>query len=85
MSADELYQVFLSVLDVHGFIAAPSGTRSVKIVPKINARVSGNVTEASSTAAAGDANCDSNHGGKACACSANGARIAPFIASRSAP
>jgi general secretion pathway protein D len=53
VSADELYQVFLSVLDVHGFIAAPSGS-SIKIVPKINARVSGNVSEISNTAAAGD-------------------------------
>ena len=53
VSADELYQVFLSVLDVHGFIAAPSGS-SIKIVPKINARVSGNVSEASNTPAAGD-------------------------------
>jgi general secretion pathway protein D len=53
VSADELYQVFLSVLDVHGFIAAPSGS-SIKIVPKINARVSGNVSEMSNTAAAGD-------------------------------
>ena len=44
VSAEELYQVFLSVLDVHGFIAAPSGT-SVKIVPKINTRLSGSVTE----------------------------------------
>ena len=54
VSAEELYQVFLSVLDVHGFIAAPSGT-SVKIVPKINTRLSGSVTEVSNDAAAGDA------------------------------
>ena len=54
VSSEELYQVFLSVLDVHGFIAAPSGT-SIKIVPKINARVSGTVTEVSNSAAAGDA------------------------------
>lgn len=32
VSAEELYQVFLSVLDVHGFIAAPSGTRDRKSV-----------------------------------------------------
>ncbi|MDB4001140.1 type II secretion system secretin GspD [Oceanospirillaceae bacterium] len=54
VSSEELYQVFLSVLDVHGFIAAPSGT-SIKIVPKVNARVSGTVTEVSNSAAAGDA------------------------------
>jgi len=56
VTADEIYQVFLSVLDVHGFIAAPSGS-SIKIIPKINARVSGNVTEvdsSNSTQAAGD-------------------------------
>jgi general secretion pathway protein D len=56
VSADELYQVFLSVLDVNGFIAAPSGTSgtSFKIVPKINARVSGNVTGDTNTLAGGD-------------------------------
>ena len=54
VSADEIYQVFLSVLDVHGFIAAPSGS-SIKIVPKINARVSGAVTEISHAQSAGDA------------------------------
>jgi general secretion pathway protein D len=54
VSADEIYQVFLSVLDVHGFIAAPSGS-SIKIVPKINARVSGAVTEVSNIQSAGDA------------------------------
>ena len=53
VSSDELYQVFLSVLDVHGFIAAPSGS-SIKIVPKINVRVSGKVTDAASTSSAGD-------------------------------
>ena len=53
VSADELYQVFLSVLDVHGFIAAPSGS-SVKIVPKINARISGAVTEISNRQSPGD-------------------------------
>jgi general secretion pathway protein D len=54
VSADEIYQVFLSVLDVHGFIAAPSGS-SIKIVPKINARVSGAVTEISNSQSAGNA------------------------------
>ena len=53
VSADEIYQIFLSVLDVHGFIAAPSGS-SIKIVPKINARVSGAVTEVSNIQSAGD-------------------------------
>jgi len=53
VSADGIYQVFLSVLDVHGFIAAPSGS-SIKIVPKINTRVSGAVTEVSNTTSPGD-------------------------------
>ena len=53
VSADEIYEVFLSILDVHGFIAAPSGS-SIKIVPKINARVSGSVTEASNKKLAED-------------------------------
>ncbi|MBF0153743.1 MAG: type II secretion system secretin GspD [Magnetococcales bacterium] len=37
MTSEELYQVFLSILEVHGFIAVPSGG-AVKIVPdnKIN-------------------------------------------------
>tara|TARA_B110000503_G_C7172251_1_gene424929 strand:- start:8427 stop:10379 length:1953 start_codon:yes stop_codon:yes gene_type:complete len=53
VSADEIYEVFLSILDVHGFIAAPSGS-SIKIVPKINARVSGSVTEVSNKKLAED-------------------------------
>ncbi|MBF0134857.1 MAG: type II secretion system secretin GspD [Magnetococcus sp. DMHC-1] len=37
MTADQLYQVFLSILEVHGFIAVPSGG-AIKIIPdnKIN-------------------------------------------------
>ncbi|WP_435104222.1 type II secretion system secretin GspD [Arhodomonas sp. AD133] len=37
MNADELYKVFLSILQVHGFSAIPSG-EITKIVPDINAR-----------------------------------------------
>jgi general secretion pathway protein D len=40
LNKDELYQVFLSVLDVHGFAAVPSGD-VIKIVPSINAKQSG--------------------------------------------
>ena len=54
VSADEIYQVFLSVLDVHGFIAAPTGS-STKILPKINTRLSGEVTEVSNSLPTGDA------------------------------
>ncbi|HKJ10360.1 MAG TPA: secretin N-terminal domain-containing protein, partial [Gammaproteobacteria bacterium] len=37
MSSDEVYQVFLSILQVHGFAAVPSG-KVIKIVPDINAK-----------------------------------------------
>jgi len=37
MSADKLYDVFLSILQVHGFAAVPAGD-VIKIVPEINAR-----------------------------------------------
>lgn len=37
MEADEIYQVFLSILDVHGFAAVP-GKNVTKIVPGVNAK-----------------------------------------------
>jgi general secretion pathway protein D len=37
MDSDEVYQVFLSILKVHGFAAIPSGA-VVKIVPDVNAK-----------------------------------------------
>jgi general secretion pathway protein D len=37
MSADEVYEVFLSVLQVHGYAAVPTGT-VIKIVPEVNAK-----------------------------------------------
>lgn len=37
MSQEEVYEVFLSVLQVHGFAAVPSGT-VIKIVPIVNAK-----------------------------------------------
>ncbi len=40
MRADELYQVFLSVLEVHGFAAIPDGD-TTRIVPAANAKQSG--------------------------------------------
>jgi general secretion pathway protein D len=40
LDKDELYQVFLSVLQVHGFAAVPSGD-VIKIMPDINAKQSG--------------------------------------------
>lgn len=40
MSPDELYETFLSVLEVHGFAAVPSG-EVTKIIPQINAKQDG--------------------------------------------
>jgi general secretion pathway protein D len=37
MDSDEVYQVFLSILKVHGFAAIPSGA-IIKIVPDVNAK-----------------------------------------------
>jgi len=40
MESDEVYQVFLSILKVHGFAAVPSGS-VVKVVPDVNAKAEG--------------------------------------------
>ncbi len=40
MGADEIYQVFLSVLEVHGFAAIPDGS-TIRIVPAANAKQGG--------------------------------------------
>lgn len=40
MTANELYQTFLSVLEVHGFAAVPAG-QVTKIIPQINAKQAG--------------------------------------------
>jgi len=40
MDSDEVYQVFLSILKVHGFAAVPSG-EVTKIVPDVNAKQDG--------------------------------------------
>lgn len=37
MSPDEVYEVFMSILQVHGFAAVPTGT-IIKIVPEVNAK-----------------------------------------------
>lgn len=37
MSADEIYEVFLSILSVHGFAAVPT-KNAIKIVPEVNAK-----------------------------------------------
>jgi general secretion pathway protein D len=43
MNNDEVYQVFLSILKVHGFAAVPSG-EVIKIVPDVNAKQDGIAT-----------------------------------------
>jgi general secretion pathway protein D len=39
MSKEEAYQVFLSLLEVHGFAAVPAG-KAIKVVPDVNAKQS---------------------------------------------
>lgn len=41
MDKDQLYQVFLAILDVHGFTAVPSGNNVIKILPDSDAKHSG--------------------------------------------
>ena len=38
LSSDELYETFLSVLQVHGYAAVPAGDDLIKIVPDVNAK-----------------------------------------------
>lgn len=53
MDSDEVYQVFLSILKVHGFAAVPSGS-VVKIVPDVNAKAEGVPTANEKTPGRGD-------------------------------
>lgn len=48
MTADELYETFLSVLEVHGFSAVPAG-EVIKIVPQVNAKQDGGFGRAGAT------------------------------------
>ncbi|RLA10166.1 MAG: type II secretion system protein GspD [Gammaproteobacteria bacterium] len=52
MDVDALYDVFLSILDVHGFSAVGSG-QVIKIIPNVNAKTSGVVAGTSATPVAG--------------------------------
>ena len=54
MDSDEVYQVFLSILKVHGFAAVPSG-EVIKIVPDVNARQDGIPTVGDGSRVRGDA------------------------------
>ena len=53
MSSDEVYQVFLSILKVHGFAAVPSG-EVIKIVPDVNAKQDGIPTTSDDEPGRGD-------------------------------
>lgn len=45
MNTDQLYQVFLAILDVHGFTAVPVGNSVIKILPDSDAKHSGTPSE----------------------------------------
>ena len=53
MDSDEVYQVFLSILKVHGFAAVPSG-EVIKIVPDVNAKQDGIPTASDNAPGRGD-------------------------------
>ena len=53
MDSDEVYQVFLSILKVHGFAAVPSG-EVIKIVPDVNAKQDGIPTASENAPGRGD-------------------------------
>ena len=53
MNNDEVYQVFLSILKVHGFAAVPSG-EVIKIVPDVNAKQDGIPTASDGQPGRGD-------------------------------
>lgn len=53
VTRDELYQIFLSILEVHGFAAVP-GDKAIKIVPDATAKQSGIPTATSTFPGRGD-------------------------------
>ena len=53
MDSEEVYQVFLSILKVHGFAAVPSG-EVIKIVPDVNAKQDGIPTASDASPGRGD-------------------------------
>jgi general secretion pathway protein D len=53
MDPDEVYQVFLSVLNIHGFAAIP-GKNSIKIIPEADAKQSAILTVSGRGQSAGD-------------------------------
>lgn len=53
MEKEELYQVFLSILEVHGFAAVPAG-KVTKVIPDANAKQSGSPLAGSQVRGEGD-------------------------------
>ncbi|WP_172597566.1 type II secretion system secretin GspD [Sulfuriflexus mobilis] len=53
VSRDELYQIFLSILEVHGFAAVP-GDKAIKIVPDATAKQTGIPTATAKSPGQGD-------------------------------
>jgi general secretion pathway protein D len=53
LSPEEVYEVFLSILQVHGYAAVPTGS-VIKIVPEVNAKQGPLPMEATSTGPPGD-------------------------------
>jgi len=53
MNSEEVYQVFLSILKVHGFAAVPSG-EVIKIIPDVNAKQDSIPTSTDSNPGVGD-------------------------------
>ena len=53
MSPEEVYEVFLSILQVHGYAAVPTGS-VIKIVPEVNAKQGPLPMEASKRGTGGD-------------------------------
>lgn len=45
LNTDQLYQVFLAILDVHGFTAVPAGKNVIKIIPDSDAKHTGTPSE----------------------------------------
>ncbi|MDH5257819.1 MAG: type II secretion system secretin GspD, partial [Gammaproteobacteria bacterium] len=45
LNTDQLYQVFLAILDVHGFTAVPAGKNVIKIIPDSDAKHAGTPSE----------------------------------------
>ncbi|HLA75560.1 MAG TPA: type II secretion system secretin GspD [Gammaproteobacteria bacterium] len=54
MDKDEIYQVFLSLLEVHGFATVPAGGNAIKIIPDANAKFNNIPTATDAEPGSGD-------------------------------